>query len=176
MKPDNRQKILIIAVGVMAALLVGDKLILTPGLKHWSARQQEISKLRTELDEGRALIRRDEVIRERWDTMRTNTLPNDPSQAQEQLLTTLQEWAQESGTKLVGMMPQWKSDSDDYKSLVCRVSAEGTMWAISRFIYNIEKGPLGLKLDSVDITSRDNGRNLSVGLQVNALVLTPKKP
>jgi len=45
---------------------------------------------------------------------------------------------------------------------------------LSRFIYDVEKGPLGLKLESVDLTSRDNtGKQLSLGLQISGLVLTP---
>jgi hypothetical protein len=44
---------------------------------------------------------------------------------------------------------------------------------VSRFLYDIEKGPLGLKLESVDINSRDNtGKQLTLGLQVSGLVLT----
>ena len=72
-------------------------------------------------------------------------------------------------------VPQWKSDSEEYKTLVCRVDASGTLWMLSRFVYDIEKGPIGLKLDSVDFTSRDtSGRQLSLGLQISGLVLTPK--
>ncbi|HYG22800.1 MAG TPA: hypothetical protein VEH04_08465 [Verrucomicrobiae bacterium] len=177
MKTDNRQKLLIVAVGVMAALLIGDKLLYGPGVKLWQSRQREISRLQTQITEGSALIRREEIVRERWESMRTNTLPNNPSFAQEQLLKTLQDWAQESGASLSGLTPQWKNDSEQFKTLVCRINGEGTLWALARFIYNIEKGPLGLKLDSVDITSRDNtGRNLSLGAQVSALVLTPQQP
>jgi hypothetical protein len=117
--------------------------------------------------------------------MRTNTLPNNPSLAQERVLKAFQEWAQESGVSINAITPQWKSDSEDYKTLVCRVDASGTLWMLSRFVYDIENasspnnksslGPLGLKLESVDFSSKDNtGRQLSLGLQISGLVLTPK--
>ena len=177
MKTDNRQKLLIVLVAVLGGVFLGDKLLYTPLMKAWKSRHAEIRRLSTQISEGSALIRRDDVIRERWDSMRTNTLPNNPSLAQEQLLKTLQDWAQESGASLNAVTPQWKNDSDDYKTLICRIDASGTLWMLSRFIYNIEKGPLGLKLESVDITSRDNtGRQLSLGLQVSGLVLTPEQP
>ena len=56
---------------------------------------------------------------------------------------------------------------------MCRVEAEGTLWFLSRFIYDIESDPLGLKLESVDFSSPDNtGQKLTLGLQVSGLVLT----
>jgi Tfp pilus assembly protein PilO len=174
-KPDKRQKLLIILTAVVVGLFVGDKLIYTPLANLWQKRQLEIRRLHTQVTEGKALQMRAEVIRERWDNMRTNTLPNNPSLAQEQLLKALQDWAQESGVSLNAITPQWKNDSEDYKTLVCRVDASGTLWMLSRFVYDMEKGPMGLKLDSVDFSSRDNtGKQLSLGLQVSGLVLTPK--
>lgn len=174
MKTDNRQKLLVVIVAVMAGLLIGDKLIYSPLVNLWQKRQGEIKKLRVQVTEGAALMKREDVIHERWRTMRSNTLPNNPSLAQEQLLKAIQEWAQESGVSLNAITPQWKNDSEEYKTLVCRIDASGTLWMLSRFIYDIEKGPLGLKLESVDLTSRDNtGRQLSLGLQISGLVLTP---
>ena len=38
----------------------------------------------------------------------------------------------------LAITPQWKSDSDDYMTLVCRVDASGTLWRLSRFIYDLE--------------------------------------
>jgi len=44
---------------------------------------------------------------------------------------------------------------------------------LSRFIYDVEKDPMGLKLDSVDFSSRDNtGQQLTLALQVSGLALT----
>lgn len=175
MKSDNRQKFLVVITAVLVGLFVGDKLVYSPLVRLWQSRQQEIKRLRIQVDDGTKLLRREAIVRERWDNMRNNTLPNNPSLAQEQVLKAFQEWAQESGVSLNAITPQWKSDSDDYKTLVCRVDASGTLWMLSRFVYDIEKGPLGLKLDSVDFSSRDNtGKQLSLGLQISGLVLTPK--
>jgi Tfp pilus assembly protein PilO len=175
MKTDNRQKLLIVIVAVLVGLFVGDKLIYSPLVRLWQSRKQEIAKLRTQVAEGTHLIGRENVLRQRWDGMRNNTLPNNPSAAQEQLLNAFQNWAQESGVSLNAITPQWKSESENHKTLVCRVDASGTLWMLSRFIHHIEKGPLGLKLESVDFTSRDNtGQQLSLGLQISGLVLTPQ--
>ena len=48
-------------------------------------------------------------------------------------------------------------------------------WIVSRdFLYEVEKDPVGLKVDSVEISSRDdNGRQLALGLQVSGLLINP---
>jgi hypothetical protein len=176
MKTDNRQKLLIALTVVAGTLLIGDRLIYSPLVHWWQARDKEISRLRLQVKEGRALVNHEQSIRERWDSMRTNTLPNNPSLAQEKVLKAFQEWAQESGVSLNGITPQWKGE-EEHQTLVCRVDASGTLWMLSRFIYDIEKGPLGLKLESVEINSRDNtGQQLALGLQVSGLVLATQEP
>ena len=56
----------------------------------------------------------------------------------------------------------------------CRVDASGTLPALTRFLYEVEQDPLALKVESVEITSRDNnGQQLSLALQVSGLMLEP---
>lgn len=176
MKTDNRQKLLIVLTVAAGTLLLGDRLIYSPLVHWWQARDKEISRLTLQVKEGRALVNHERSIRDRWDSMQTNTLPNNPSLAQEKVLKAFQEWAQESGVSLNGITPQWKGE-EEHQTLVCRVDASGTLWMLTRFIYDIEKGPLGLKLESVEINSRDNtGQQLALGLQVSGLVLVTQNP
>ena len=172
MKIENRQQMLLIVTLSMVALFAADKIIYSPLSSAWTSRSQAIAKLRTQVAGGSTLIRREQADRGRWEAMRTNALPDNPSLAQEQLLKAFESWSQESGVSINAITPQWKNDADDFKTLVCRVDASGTLWTLSRFIYDIEKDPLALKLESMDISSRDNtGQQLTLGLQVSGLVL-----
>ena len=173
MKMAQREKILLIAAGACLALLALDKLVLDPLSSAWTARSKEIARLRSELFDGRNLVRREAAIRGHWNQMRTNTLPDNPSVAQEQVLKAVVNWAQESGTSLNGMTPQWKTDTEGYKTLSCRVDASGSLWVLSRFLYDLEQGPMALKLESVELNSRDNtGQQLTLGLQLSGLALS----
>ena len=175
MKIDNRQQFLVVLTLVVVALFAGDKLVFTPLTHLWTGRAKEIARLRTQVVEGAALIKREQAVRSRWEQMQANTLPNNQSLAQEQVLKALVNWSQESGASLSGTAPQWKNDAPEYKTLACRVDASGSLWTLSRFLYNIEKGPMALKLESVDLSSHDNnGQQLTLNLQVSGLVLTPQ--
>jgi len=52
----------------------------------------------------------------------------------------------------------------------------GSLASLTRFLYQVEKDPLAMKVDVVDLTTRDTeGRNLTMALQLSGLVLTPKR-
>ncbi len=172
MKIENRQQFLVALTVAAVVLLAGDKLVLTPLTNLWKDRAREITRLRTEVAEGSALLKREQAIRDHWTEMQTNSLPNNPSLAQEQVLKAFVNWSQESGVSINAITPQWRNDSDEYKTLVCHVDASGTMWMLSRFLYDVELGPMALKVESVDLSSHDNnGQQMTLGLQVSGLVL-----
>ncbi len=175
MKIENRQQGLIVAVAVAAALLVGNRLVYEPLAKWWSERAQQIVKLHAQVGEGNRLRSHAADIRGQWEQMRTNTLPNNPSLAEQQTLKAFDTWSRDSGATITGITPQWKSDSDDYQTLNCRVEASGNLANLSQFLYDIEKDPVALKLDSVELSAHDTGgQQFTLGLQISGLVLNPQ--
>ena len=75
MKINNRQQMLAVVAGATLALLLGDKLVLSPLVSSWKDRSARITHLRRDLLQGSLLLDRQETIRDRWNSMRTNTLP-----------------------------------------------------------------------------------------------------
>jgi len=176
MKIENRQQFLIVLVAIAAALLVGNSLIYEPLSKWWSARSQQIVQLRKQVKDGNLLKRREAGIRDQWENMRTNTLPNNSSLAEQQVLKAFDTWSRGSGATITGIMPQWKNDVDDYQTLNCRVEASGNLGTLSQFLYDIEKDPMALKLESVELSAHDTaGQQLTLGLQISGLVLNSSK-
>ena len=176
MKINNRQQLLAIGAIAVVGLLVVDKVLITPLSNLWSKRAENIRTLRKDIAAGDAIIKREAVLRKTWNEMRANTLPNDPSLAEQNMLGAFDRWSRETGITITSISPQWKHDSDEYMTLECRVDASGTISTVPRFIHDIEKDPMAIKLESIEITARDNdGQQLAVGLQVSGLVLTPQK-
>ena len=176
MKIENRQKFLVVLTIAVVALYAGDQLVFEPLMKWGAARSQTITELRKQVRDGKYLLQREAGIRSRWNEMRANTLPDNTSLAEQQMLKAFDNWSQASGAEVTDIMPQWKSDSDDYLTLNCRVNAAGNLGTLSQFLYDIEKGPMALKLDSVELSARDNtGQQLTLGLQISGLVLASKK-
>ena len=176
MQIKKRQQFLIIVAVAAAVLLTGDRLVLSPLLKAWSGRATRVAELRKEIAQGKMLLQREQSIRTRWQQMSSNALPNNTSAAEQQVFKAIDLWAQNSGVAISAITPQWKHDSDDYMTFECRVDATGDLGKLSRFLYSVERDPAALKLELVEVGARDKeGQQLSLGLQLSGLVLTPQK-
>jgi Tfp pilus assembly protein PilO len=176
MKIENRQQFLLQLTIATLVLYVGVNFILTPLGGWWSARQTQIKELRTRVREGQQLVNRAPGIRSRWAEMQTNALPANPSLAEQQLLKAVDEWSRNSGAEVTSLMPQWKSESTNYLMLTCRVETSGNLGTLSKFLYDLEKGPLALRLDSVEIGARDkDGQLMTLSTEINGLALLPQE-
>jgi hypothetical protein len=172
----NRQQLLVIGAIAAVALFAGDRLVLSPILAAWSGRAKNISTLRQKISDAKSLAQREQSIRRRWDQMSRNTLTNNTSAAEQQVFRAVDLWAQNSGVVISAVTPQWKHDSDDYMTFDCRVDAAGDLSKLSRFLYSVERDPMALKLELVELGARDKeGQQLSLGLQLSGPVLTPQK-
>ena len=102
-----------------------------------------------------------------------HTLAENVSTAENEVLRAFERWSQESRISISSIKPQWKrGGDDDYVTLECRADAFGNISAVTRFLYEVEKDPLALKVESVEISARDSGgQQLELGLVVSGLQL-----
>jgi Tfp pilus assembly protein PilO len=172
---SNRQRLLMILAGAAVALLLLDSLVLTPLTKAWQSRRAEIARLEKNVTEGRGILARADRTRALWAEMQTQALPKDPSKSEQELITAFDRWGRSSNIELGSIKPQWKRGATSrYSQLECRVDATGTLATLGRFLYEVEKSPLALRVDSIELTARDeSGNKLTLGLLVSGLRLSP---
>jgi len=174
MQIKNRQQVLVIVAIAAIVLFAGDHLVLSPLLQAWNTRAKRIADLRMEIARDKMLVQREKSIRDRWQQMSRNALPNNNSAAEQKVVQAIILSARNSGVVISAITPQWKHDSDDYTTYECRVDAAGDLDKVNHFLYNIERDPMALKLELVELGARDKeGQQLSLGLQLSGLVLTP---
>lgn len=173
----NRQRLLgIVAAGALA-LLLGDRLIREPLVQSWKARSVRLADLRQRVAKGTTLLDREATLRNRWEGMRTNALPREISAAEGQVLKAFDRWSQESGVSIGGLRPQWKRAADDQLTLECRADVFGNLSSLARFLYLLDRDPLGIRVETVELTTRDNqGQQLNLVLQVSGLMQPPSGP
>lgn len=171
----NRQRLLVILTGVGLLLLVLDRIAFTPLTKAWQANAVEITRLKAQVSEGRGLVGRSAQLQRTWADMQTNALSKDAAQAEQDLISSLDRWGRANQIELASIRPQWKRGSTDRSSLLeCRVDASGSLSSLVRFMYELERSPLALRVDSVEFSSRDDsGQKLSLALVVSGLRLSP---
>jgi Tfp pilus assembly protein PilO len=172
---QNRQRLLMVLAGAAVALLILDRVVFTPLTNTWTKHSGEIAQLQKSVAAGRGTIERGPQTRRVWTEMESGALPKDPAKAEQDLLTAFDGWGRSSGITLGSIKPQWKRGATDrYSLLECRIDATGTLSNLTRFLFEVEKSPLALRVDSVEFTSRDDsGTRLSLGLVVTGLRFAP---
>ena len=178
--PSNRQHTLVIVTGAMLALYVLDWAVFTRLTNTWRAHSTEIVELQKSVTNGRSLIARAAQMDRVWSEMQANALAKDPAQAEQDVISAIDRWGRANNVELGSIRPQWKRGATDrYSLLECRVDASGSLATLSRFLFELERSPLALHVDSVEVSSRDDGgQKLALGLIVSGLRLAPleRKP
>ena len=68
------------------------------------------------------------------------------------------------------------TEREEHQTIEYHADVTGSLANLAQFLYQIEKDPLAMKVDSVELATRDvEGRNLTLSLQLSGLVLNPKK-
>jgi hypothetical protein len=174
----NRQQLLVIAAAGIIGLFILNKILITPIQNLWTARSARVADLRKKVDHGQRLISAEKALKLRWAQMQASTLTNDVTQAEQQVHRAFTRWSSASGVQIVSLVfSPWKTDSSgEYMTQDSRVEASGDIRSVKTFLQQIEQDPMALKEQTVEVSSKDaNGRQIVVGLQLSALVLTPKK-
>lgn len=178
MNPNQRQRLLTVVAASMIAIWLGDRLLLTPLLRAWRTRAENLAQLRERVAKGESMLDREQALRSRWETMQTNALSGEVSAAVTQMLKAFERWTRDSGVSVSGIRPQWKRNPEDFLTLECHAEAAGNLSALTRFLYLIEKDPLAVRVDSLDLSSKRDkeGQQLSLVLQVSSLFLGQATP
>ncbi len=174
MQIKNRQQLLVIVTVAAAALFIADRMVITPLLSAWDARQTRIVELRKKIRQGKDLIAGQRGIREHWREISERSLTNDNSAAQQKVVQAITHWAQDSGANVGNINHAWKHDADDYSTYECHIDATGDLAKLTRFLWAAEREPLALRFQSIELGARDKeGRQMSLSLQLSGLMLTP---
>lgn len=171
----NRQRWLALIAGMGLLLLALDRVLFTPLINTWQAHAKEIVGLQKSVTNGHSTIDRATQTQQVWAGMLSGALPRDTAQAEHDLITAFDRWGHACDIEIGSIKPQWKRGATDrYSLLECRVDASGSLARLSRFLYELEKSPLALRIDSVELTARDdNGQKLGLSLVVSGLRLVP---
>src|SRR5579863_6402666 len=172
MEIKGREKILAIGLGACIVLWLLNLFVIDPLTASWHNRAKRIDDLRKQIADGNMLVRRGPYLQDRWNSMLTNSLPSDPAAAERKLFAAFDGWIQTSGVTQGSFRPELHQNDDGYSTLECRADVTGNMENVERFLFELEKDPLALKLNSVELTARDdNGRQLALVMEMSALMI-----
>lgn len=172
MTSERRVRLLLLVLIFSLAALLADTFLLTPFIRKWSEHRERIEQLSHAIEEGHSLITRGDSLRQTWQSMKEKGLPADDSTAENEILKAIHRWAEVSRINMTAIRPRWIQDDSSYRCLEVRATGQGNLRAVTRFLYELECDPLPLKIEAIEIASRDdNGENLTLGIRFNGLLL-----
>ena len=172
----KRETLLILAAVVCITVLLGDKFVISPMINLWKSRAERITLLKQSLEKGEFLVEREEGVSSLLQDMKDRSLAGEKSDAENQVLNSVNDWARVSGLNVTSLKPRWIDDEQEAKKLEFRLSASGDMGSVSRFLYELERDPLALRLEDVEISVRDaRGRELELTARFTGLILVKEE-
>lgn len=157
---NGRERVLILAVAVCLGALAGDRFIVSPLYASWNERAAAIRELEASLAKSELLVGRFDSMSERWQEMRARSLPPGESRAENEVLRSISRWAGESRLEITSLKPRWVRGDAEFSTLDIRAAGQGSMEAIAQFIYRLESGELPLRVDKLEVASRDDSGSL----------------
>ena len=173
--PKNRQHVLMALAAGAVAFYVALQLVITPLWNSFWTRNARLADLKKKVYGGEMLVQRESSLVSRWSEMTNNSLSIQSSTAQSQISRAFDKWTQSSGVSMTSYRPQWKRAGEDYMTLECQTDITGNISDISRLLYELGRDPLGVKVESAEISTRDpDGARINLKLTVSGLQLLPK--
>jgi Tfp pilus assembly protein PilO len=172
METKNREKILLIVTAACVALWLLNMLVITPITDAWHSRSERIANLHKSIAAGRMLIHRQESVRSQWNQMQTNALSSDSTVAEREIFAAFDRWVGKSGVTEGSFRPQLHETDTNYSTIECRADVTGNIEGILRFLYEMGKDPMGVKLESCELTAKDDtGKQLALTMDLSGLIL-----
>ncbi|MBX3729529.1 MAG: hypothetical protein KF858_10125 [Candidatus Sumerlaeia bacterium] len=170
MKADRRKRLLLAAAAICFGLFALDKLVLGPLGALWTEQARRIGTTGEALDRGTMLLDRRDSLAERWTSMKRESLPASTSEAETMVLDAIGRWSSASGLNVTGVRPRWLRTDPVGDRFEVRLSAEGSINAVSRFLYALESDAIPIRVEETEIRSRaDDGSVLTLSVRFSAL-------
>lgn len=172
MNQKKRETILLLVTAITLGALAFDRLLLTPAIAYYQETAEEIKALEENLMKGKILIDRERILRKTWAEMQRDDLPENISEAENMVLKPFDEWISDSNLELLSFKLSWNDADEEFTTLECNAVAQGTLEQVTRFLYQLETGPLPLNVENLEISDLNgNGSQLRLNMRFSGIRL-----
>lgn len=154
----QRERYIVIGVGSVLGLFLLDYFAFGP----WSEKHESLIKAQQvtqeKLDDAKKLFRKHSAAQKVMNSMVADGLKSDKSEAEYQIVSSVRQWAQESGLVPASIKPDpATSDNKNFVKVNVRFTATGSTASVSRMLHRLETAKLPVRVTEVQISSRREG-------------------
>ena len=163
---SRRERIVLLAGGVISALALATTLVVLPAAERWTAREAELTAQRERYTRLRALVAGEAELRRTLDgrrraqagSMRLLLAGATPALAASQLQAQLQQYAEESFVQLnrVDVAGQPRRDDSGLLAVPVVLQGQGDIHGLVDYLYRVQHGQRLLVLDELTVNTRSS--------------------
>ena len=167
---SRRERCIAIVAAIVLAILLIDRLALTPLFERKAALESEKQAALEELARAGILFERRRALSERWEHMREAGLKLNRAEAESRVLHAVRDWSQAAGLSMSSVRPERVATREKLDEIMFQAAATGSLKAVSGFLYRVEESPHPIRLTEFQLGARKEGTDdLSIQFRLSAL-------
>ncbi|MCX5662293.1 MAG: hypothetical protein NTW19_21650 [Planctomycetota bacterium] len=167
---SKRERTIMIVAGALVGLLALDLFVIEPLLDSGSALADKRALLEAQVARGQQTITAGQKATRQWKEFRAASLGRGASDTGAGLLNTLLEWSRDASLPMQSVRPDRVTDAQGLHELTYQAAADGSMWAMSRFLYRVESAKQPVRPRELQIAARTEGSDeLTMQVRVSTL-------
>src|SRR6476646_10170968 len=158
MRLTTRERLMAFTLLAVGALFTLDRLVWEPFFEHRTDLLQQQEKKQIALREATRLLHQAERLKPVMTSL-DQTLKDDTSETENQLLHLIQEWQKECGLKNGSSVRLKTVDEHGFSHLTFHITGIGPMRGVTIMFYRVETAPIPLRVDEVHVTPKEESGN-----------------
>ena len=174
---NKRERYIAIGVGVAVLLYISDSIFFTPMFDQLSQADKLIDEHQQELLKDNGIMQNSLTARRKWKSLTDNHLPADASTAEQAMLARVRDVAQSTGLALGQQNRSTHEKQGGFEVITRRFSGEGNMYRLTRFLYELDRSEIPVRVVDLSINSKKDGTDdLLVTFGISTLYDPPATP
>lgn len=169
---SKREKTLVIGTITLAIVVGLYVFVIEPSLRAWFSVDDSIQAYENKLVKNLRLVARYNILKheyEKYPELLEST--SDEEQKFTSIFNEIEAVSKHSNCRIINAKPRAAKKYDDYKELSYDISLEGTIIDISKFVHEIEKSKVILRIKHLTITAKSEGSDmLKANLIINKII------
>lgn len=169
---NKREKIILwLTAGVIAFSIIF-KFFIMPVLTKNDDLNKEIKLTQAKLKRSLRLLKQKDYIKSKYSKfLPLDNVSGEPQDSSVGLLSELERLSKNANIRIIEIRPETAKKSGLYKEIFVDLRAEGAMSGYLKFIYDIERSPLLLKIKKFQLSAKPNTPFLEANLSLSQLLV-----
>lgn len=177
MNLSKRERYIAIAAGAVLGLFLLDWAVLSPWMEARGALTARLQASRDELEAAKQTLDNERRARRRLHEVAGQTLLDDASAAESQLLNAMRSWSDDAGLAVSAVRPDRMEGDNGFGRVTLRASGTGRMRHVTQFLWNVETAAIPVRIEDLQIGARTPGEDdLQLQFTLATLYRMPEKP